>query len=178
MTENGEGFLMIQIRLAGLEDAKDLGLVQSESYRNAYKDIMPDEFLREYTPISRESYFNNALSKGTEHIAIMLVDNKTVGFLILKACSDNDLDDSYGEISAIYLLQHFRGKGFGIQLFNWGIEKLINLGFSSAALWVLKENKNAIGLYGQQEFVPDGTERVIFRGRELSQIRYQKRIVQ
>ncbi|MDQ8735873.1 GNAT family N-acetyltransferase [Paenibacillus sp. LHD-38] len=168
---------MTEIRWAKLEDARDLGLVHSESYRNAYKGVLPDEFLNQYTPISRERYFYNSLIQGTEHIAITLVNNKAVGCLMLKACSDNDLQKFSGEISAIYLLQNFRAIGLGSQLLNWGLERLKDLGYSTAVLWVLKENKNAIMFYEKQGFMRDGTERIILRGRELSQIRYQKELL-
>jgi hypothetical protein len=57
---------------------------------------------------------------------------------------------------------------------NWGLEKLKDLGYSTAILWVIKENKNAISFYEKQVFWHDGIERKIFRGIELSQIRYQK----
>lgn len=167
---------MIEIRWARLEDARNLGLVHSESYRETYKGIMPDEFLNQYTPVAREWYFY-VLIQSAERIAIMLVDNKAVGCLILKACSDKDLQKCSGEISAIYLIQNFRAIGLGKQLLNWGLEKLKDLGYTTAILWVLKENKKAISFYERQGFWHDGIERKIFRGIELSQIRYQKALI-
>ncbi|RCW40639.1 GNAT family N-acetyltransferase [Paenibacillus prosopidis] len=168
---------MIEIRWAKLEDAQDLGFVHSESYRAAYKGIIPDEYLNQCTPIVRERYFYKALIQGTEQIAIMLVDNKAVGCMILKACSDIDLQQCGGEISAIYLLQNYRGMGLGKHLLNWGIDKFKELGYGIAFLWVLKDNKNAIRFYEYQHFLCDGTERQIYRGRNLIQIRYQKTLI-
>lgn len=168
---------MTEIRWAQLKDVQDLGFVHSESYRNAYKGIMPDDYLDEYTPIVREKYFYNALLHGTEQIAVMLVDSKAVGCMIIKACSDNDLQPCSSEISAIYLLQNYKGMGLGKHLLNWGIDKLKELGYTTAILWVLKENKHAIRFYEHQHFVTDGAERQIFRGRNLIQIRYQKALL-
>ncbi|XEC96407.1 N-acetyltransferase family protein [Paenibacillus tarimensis] len=165
---------MTEIRWAQLEDTRELGFVHSEAYRNAYQGIMPDEYLNQVTPNVSERYFYNALVKETEHIAIVLNDNKAVGYMMLKACSDNDLEKTSGEISAIYLLENYRGIGLGKQLLNWGIEKLKDFGFNIIVLWVLKENIYAIRFYEQQGFVLDGTERIIIRGRELIQVRYLK----
>ncbi|WP_090799427.1 GNAT family N-acetyltransferase [Paenibacillus sp. GP183] len=82
-----------------------------------------------------------------------------------------------GEISAIYLVQNFRAIGLGKQLLNWCLEKLKDLGYTTAILWVLKENKNAISFYEKQGFWHDGIERKIFRDIELSQIRYKKALI-
>ena len=168
---------MIEIRWAKLEDARDLGFVHSESYRNTYKGIMPDDYLNQYTPIVRERYFYKALIQGAEEIAIMLVDNKAVGCLILKACTDDGIQKCGGEIAALYLIQNYRGNGLGKHLLKWGIDKLKEGGYDTALLWVLKENKHAIRFYERQNFVHDGTERLINRGRQLIQIRYQKALL-
>jgi hypothetical protein len=52
---------------------------------------MPDEYLNQFTPEGRERYFYNALIQGTERIAIALNDQKAVGYMGLKVCSDNDV---------------------------------------------------------------------------------------
>jgi hypothetical protein len=84
-------FRMTEIRWAQQEDALELGFVHSEAYRNAYQGIMPDEYLDQITPEGRERYFYNALIQGTERIAIALNDQKAVGYMGLKVCSDNDV---------------------------------------------------------------------------------------
>jgi ribosomal protein S18 acetylase RimI-like enzyme len=165
---------MSEIRWAQLEDAQELGFVHSEAYRNAYQGIIPDEYLNQVTPNVREKYFHNALIQGTERIAIALNDKKAVGCMVLKVCDDEGLKKYSGEISAIYLLQNYRGNGIGKQLLNWGIERLKDSGFIMAVLWVLKENQNAIRFYEKQGFLHDGTERIITRGRDLIQVRYLK----
>lgn len=162
---------MIDIRWASLTDAKDLGVVHSESYRTAYKGIIPDFYLNQCTPAAREEYFYYALAHSKERIAIMFVNFEAVGVLILVT----DLENNCGEISALYLKPNFRSMGLGKKLLQWGITELKTLGYSQAVLWVLKENKNAIDFYVRQGFENDGSERTIFRGRELSQMIFQKK---
>lgn len=143
---------MIEIRWAQLEDIQDLSLVYSEAYRNAYQGIIPDEYLNQVIPEVREEYFYTALTQGEERVAIAFIDN--------------------GKITAIYLLQNYRGIGLGKTLLQWGIEKLKAFGCTTVAIWVLRENPNAIRFYEKQGFVRDGAERLISRGKELIQFRY------
>lgn len=163
---------MIEIRWAQLEDIQALSLVHSEAYRNAYQGIIPDEYLNQVTLEVREEYFYTALTQGEDRVAIALIDKKTVGCMVIKACSDDDLQSHSGEITAIYLLQNYRGIGLGKTLLKWGIEKLKAFGCTTVAIWVLRENSNAIRFYEKQGFVRDGAERLISRGKELIQFRY------
>ncbi|CAG7658341.1 GNAT family N-acetyltransferase [Paenibacillus allorhizosphaerae] len=163
---------MIEIRWAQLDDIQELGFVHSEAYRNAYQGIIPDEYLNQVTPKVREEYFYRALTQGEERVAIAVIDKKTVGCMVLKSCSDDDLQSHSGEIAAIYLLKKHRGIGLGEMLLKWGIEKLKAIGCTKVVVWVLRENLNAIRFYERQGFVRDGAERLINRGKELIQFRY------
>ena len=112
-----------------------------------------------------------------EKTAIMFVDNKAMGHITVGKCRDTDLDDSYGEIWGIYLLQDYWGKGFGKKLINWGVDRIKEFGFYKATLWVLKENTNAREFYEHLGFEFDGTEKLIKIGKELIEVRYYKSFV-
>ncbi|MFD0676798.1 MULTISPECIES: GNAT family N-acetyltransferase [unclassified Paenibacillus] len=166
----------VEIRWAEYTDWKVLAHVHSESYRNAYSGIIPDYFLERFTVAKREEYYQKSLSEGIEKIALLVVDNQAAGCMIVGKCHDDDLDEKYGEIEAIYLLDAHRGKGLGKVFINWGIDRLKEFGYVKASLWVLKENINAISFYERLGFVFDGAERLINRGKELAQVRCQKTI--
>lgn len=167
----------IEVRWANYNDWKELGSVHSDSYRSAYKGIIPDDFLENFTAEKRQEYFQKVLSEGKEKIAIMFVDKKAIGFIIIGKCRDEDLDATYGEIWGIYLLKEYWGKGFGKRLINWGIDRIKENGYFRTALWVLKENENARRFYEHLGFIFDGKEKLIKRDKELVQVRYQKTFV-
>jgi GNAT superfamily N-acetyltransferase len=164
----------VKIRWANYNDWHDLGFVHSESYYDAYKGIIPDDFLDNFTVDKREKYYQISLSKGIEKIAIIFVDKKAIGFIIVGKCRDDDLDNMYGEFWSIYLLKDYWGKGYGRRLINWGIDIIKEFGYYKISLWVLKDNINARRFYEHLGFIFDGTERLITRGKELVQVRYQK----
>ncbi|MDB5054480.1 MAG: family N-acetyltransferase [Bacilli bacterium] len=163
---------MFEIRWAQLHDANILGFVHTQSYRDTYKGIMPNDFLQKFSLDKRVKCFELSLSQGIEQIAIMLVSGITVGFMMITP--PNDFSKSQTEISAIYLLKQYQGQGYGKCLLDWGLARLKELGYKKVILWVLQENKDAIRFYERQNFEFDGTEREIFRGINLRQKRYQK----
>jgi len=164
----------IEIRWANYSDWQQLGCVHSESYRSAYQSIIPDDFLEDFTVEKQQEYYREILSEGQKRIAIMFADKKAIGLIIVGKCLDEDLDETFGEIRQIYLLKEYWGKGFGKRLINWGIDKIKEYGYFRTALWVLKENVNARRFYEHLGFICDGKEKLIRRGKELVQVRYQK----
>ncbi|MCX7749376.1 MAG: GNAT family N-acetyltransferase [Clostridia bacterium] len=166
----------VEIRWADENDWHDLGVIHSGAYRSAYKNIIPDYYLQNYTVEKRQEYYRNALRAGTEKIAIMFVDGKAAGLITVGKCRDEDLDNTYGEILGIYLLEDFWGMGFGKRLIHWGSDRIKESGYSRVALWVLKENVNARRFYESLGFICDGKERLITRGKQLVQVRYKKHL--
>ena len=167
----------VEIRWANYNDWHDVDFVHSESYRSAYKGIMPDDFLGNFTVEKRQKYFQKSLSEGIEKTALIFVDHKVIGCIIVGKCRDKDLEDMFGEIWGIYLLETYWRKGFGKRLINWGLDEIRKFGYVNISLWVLKANSNARGFYEHLGFRFDGSERVITRGVKLTQVRYQKNFV-
>lgn len=89
---------MYKIRYAEINDAKVLGEIHSESWKAAYKGILPDSVLDNITADKREKYFEKALSENLEEDTLIFVDDKAVGLMTFGKCRDNDRDYTYGEI--------------------------------------------------------------------------------
>ena len=118
-----------KIRWATVDDAEELGYVHTESWKAAYKDIIPDEVLKNMNIEERQKRFEKAIKNQEEENAVLLVDEKIVGFITLGKCRDDDFDDTVGEIWGIYLLSSYWGRGLGSDLISWGIDELKNRGY-------------------------------------------------
>jgi hypothetical protein len=88
----------LEIRNAKMEDCRDLGYVHVESWKVAYKGIVPDAFLERMTIENSEKKFINAISQGLEKNIVAVKENKIVGFTCIGKCRDNDVDHTFGEI--------------------------------------------------------------------------------
>ena len=160
------------IRWAQVEDAEALGTIHAESWKTAYKNIMPDDFLNNISIEKRQKRFEQVLADKTEENAVIVYDDKVVGFICLGKARDEDLDESYGEIWGIYLHPDQWRKGFGRVLINWGVKELESRGDKKIVLWVLEENYKARSFYENIGFAQDGTFKEIKIGKVLKEMRY------
>jgi ribosomal protein S18 acetylase RimI-like enzyme len=165
---------MYKIRYANVGDAAILGKIHSQSWKVAYKDIVPEEILNNISSEKRQKYFEKALSEGWEEDAIIFKDDMAVGLICIGKCRDADKDNSYGEIWGIYLLPEYFNKGIGFELINWGISELTNRKYKKVSLWVLEENVHARRFYEKVGFNHDSTVKEITIGKKLKEYRYVK----
>ncbi len=164
------------IRYANINDSKILGDIHSQSWKMAYKKIIPDLILDNMSAEKREKYFYKALSEKLEEDVLIFKQNNPVGFMTLGKCRDEDYDSSWGEICGIYLLPTYWNQGIGTELIKWGINELKNKAFTKISLWVLEENTNARKFYEKIGFQHDGIIKVLNIGKELNEYRYIKNI--
>ncbi len=164
------------IRKATIADVNVLGYIHAESWKMAYKGIIPEHVLDNITVEKRAKRFYNALKEGSEENIIISVEGDPAGFLCLGHCRDEDLDKSHGEIWGIYLLSKYWNKGIGSMLFEHGINQLYDRGYVKVSLWVLEENTQAREFYEKRGFTFDGTVKELDIGRKLNEVRYIKEL--
>ena len=104
--------MSVFIRNADVNDCAILGKIHSESWKVAYKGIVPDSILDNMSSEKSEKRFYSSISQGLENNVLIINNDQTAGFMCLGKCRDKDLDCSYGEIWGIYLLPAFWGQGF------------------------------------------------------------------
>lgn len=166
-----------KIRYADVNDARVLGEIHSNSWKIAYRDIVPESILVNISADKRQKYFEKAISEGQEEDILIFADDKAVGFMCIGECRDDDKDDTFGEIWGIYLLPEYWNNGIGSYFINWGLNELKNRGYKKVSLWVLEENFIARKFYEKMGFKHDGTIKELTLGKKLIEIRYEKEIV-
>jgi len=165
---------MLHIRYANEGDAFTLAYIHVNSWKAAYKNIVPDEILDNLSVDKRKLYFENVIKDKSEIIVIAYKDNVAAGFMTFGKCRDDDKDSSLGEIWGIYLLPEFWRQGIGSELISWGVNSLNDLGYNKVCLWVLEENMRARKFYEKQGFIYDGTSKELLIGKPLIVLRYIK----
>ena len=147
----------VTVRTATEHDAARLAEVHIAAWRATYRGVMSDEYL-EGLDVGRASlaWRRNILEpkNGTVHLVVQS-GNDLAGFAILGA-APRDSGPGSGQLYAINVHPDWWARGLGSVLFAAVEQKLIELGFGRAFLWVEKGNNRAISFYNKRGWLDDG----------------------
>ncbi len=132
----------ITIRKATFEDAAEIANVHINSWREAYKGLISEEFLND-----RPLFFKNryelwkkvTVNDGQVTLVAECSENGVVGFVNGTNGRDESLKD-HAEVWCIYLLEKYHGKKIGFNLLKGYFGAHVELGFEKGYLWVLADN--------------------------------------
>lgn len=129
------------------DDFNAISRIYEESWKYAYKGIIPQEFLDSIPSGKWTAHLNRDGMK-----SLVLTENgKYIG--TLSFCSSRwERYADYGEIVSIYFLPEYMHKGYGNELLERGTEELKKKGFERILLWVFEENTNARMFYEKNGF--------------------------
>jgi ribosomal protein S18 acetylase RimI-like enzyme len=165
------------IRPATVDDASDIARIHVDTWRDAYKEIVPDAYLRDLSKEKRASTWTESLLRSPTGTLVTLGDiGQIVGWVSFGASRDDD-GSGIGELYAIYLQSDHWGKGYGKRLLAYAEHHLSKEGFSTITLWVLELNYRTRRFYEIAGYVADGTKKTLtICGRELIELRYRKTV--
>ena len=157
------GNMVIQHALK--EDADAIGEVHSDAWKQTYQGIFSQEYLDLDSPSIRREEFLGSLVD--EHCVYLHLeeDGQTAGIVKLVVNEDKI------EISSIYILEKYRGRGFGRKVIEYIISEYKDL---RIVLWVLEANLNARAFYEKCGFELTDKVRMIDRGGEFKQLMYMR----
>ena len=167
---------MIRKALPG--DANAIAQVHIRSWQEAYRDLMPAEFLKglDATLARRESFWVRSIESGESDVWVAELDRQVIGWISIGASRDEEAAGANaGEVMAIYVLAKCWQAGVGLALWNAGLQFLMEQGYECLTLWVLSRNERAIRFYSKAGCLEDpGSERHLQRGGvTLEEMRYR-----
>ena len=150
---------MLSLRPARPEDAAAVAGVHVRSWQVAYRGLLPDEYLDGLRPDDRVSHYTfGATDVGVPATVVAVEDGTICGFVTTGLCRDAD-EPGTGEVLALYVDPSRWGSGVGARLLAEARERLGQLGFTRALLWVLVGNDRAQRFYRIDGWWPDGGRR-------------------
>jgi len=166
----------VVIRAAELQDAEQIALVHVESWRAAYRGLLPQHVLNGLSVQSRADSWRHIMFS-RERETLLAVDPKNgsvAGFVNVGPSRDEDAGPDIGELRAIYVLEGWWDTGMGRQLHDAGLQ-VLGEQFSEVTLWVLDTNLRARAFYVRRGWHADGASKRENRGDVfLSEIRYRR----
>jgi len=167
----------MNIRPATAADADALARLHVDSWRSAYRGLVPDSYLESLNYGHGALRFRRAIASGADETYVAEDSREMLGFLTLGACRDADVDPARtGEIWGIYLAPRHWRKGIGGQLCLHAERVLASRHYLQAVLWVFEGNAAARRFYEAMGFEVDGASKMLSPGAPLKAIRYRKQL--
>ena len=165
----------MNIREATSDDASAIARVHVDSWRSAYRGLVPDDRLAKLDYAQIATRFRESIVTGSEYIYVAEKVGDVIGFLALGCCRDSDIcQKTNGEVYAMYLLPGHWRKGNGRIMCQEADLILKSQAYSQAVLWVFEENEQARRFYEAMGFAADGATKIWNMGAPLNVVRYAK----
>ncbi len=150
------------------DDRMMISKVYEESWKYAYKGIIPQDYL---DSISQGSWVKS-LDNQDWNTLICIDNGKIVG--TSSFCKSRfEQFQGWGEIISIYLLPDYIGMGYGKKLIEAVLLELKKQGYENIFLWVLEGNKRARNFYECCGFLKtDDLLENNIGGKDLREVRY------
>ena len=149
----------VVIRDAVPSDARAIAEVHVASWRWAYRDDLPAEFLDGLSVDDREQEWNQMLALDRSGAGTLVAEDRdrVVGFCGFGPSRDEDALERAAEVLTIYVLPEVLSRGIGRDLFAAALDRLRATGFDRATLWVMASNDRSRRFYERAGWSWDGT---------------------
>ena len=143
------------MRAATVDDAARVGEVHVRAWE-AYRGLLPDDFLDNFDPVARGERWGKRLAEGqAPNLLVAERDGVILGICDYGPSRDSP-DGHTGEIWMINVVPEAWGTGVGQPLFDAAVERLRGGGFDDAVLWVLEGNARGRRFYERNGWRLDG----------------------
>lgn len=163
---------MATVREATAADADAIGRVHAETWRAAYRGVLPESA---FDVEERQRWWRSVFARErhpASAVFVAEVEGTVVGF---SGVGPSREEEGVGELYTIYVEPEHWGTGAGRALIARAEEWLAAAGFSEALLWVLEGNERAERFYRAADWRHDGGRKVEeLQGAELTEVRYRK----
>jgi ribosomal protein S18 acetylase RimI-like enzyme len=163
------------VRSATGQDVQAIARIHVETWRQAYRGVVPQSYLDKLSVASREAAWVNILDQGASIVLVAEDQGSIIGFCSFGKSRDQGALGSTAELYAIYVAPPCWSTGVGRDLFRHMWQELKNSGFKRLTVWVLSENERAIRFYegaGFQHSV-DSDVTVEIGGKDLLEAKYE-----
>lgn len=141
-----------RIRRVNKEDAAALAMIQTTSWKTAFRGILSDNDLERLTDTEKAAFmYQRLLDEGIGNGYIGEIDGKAHCMAYWDSARDADMPQ-YAEIICIHSLPDNWRKGFGRQMMDRILSDISQAGFQKVMLWVFTENLRARAFYEAKGF--------------------------
>lgn len=151
--------IVLTIRAAAPEDAAAIAAFHTEVWREAYRGVVPDDYLDSVGEAERTARWSDRLASGVRPAHLALIGGRVVGVVSTSGRPDEEFPQLLPptpalELKSLYVASDLRGTGLAATLLETAV------GYRAAFLWVFEANHRAVAFYRRQGFRPDGAAKI------------------
>jgi GNAT superfamily N-acetyltransferase len=170
------------VRSPEISDAQQIARAKNDSWRDAYRGLLPDSILDALDDARATTQWAHWLRDGYENAGlpaeIRVATNGAQAVVGVSAFgADRDVpDDAHrGELWVLYVAPSHWGRGYGYALLRDAEQALAVTGRHDLSLWVLEGNDRAIRFYEREGWLADDGKKS-FGDSGLYEVRYRKQV--
>ena len=163
--------LQAHIRRATVHDAPEIARVNLDTWRVAYRGLLPTAYLDKLSLAKGEQAQREHLAMPDQARFLAVSPQKALGF---SAVGRNrvPVEGFDGELYGLYVRPAFQRLGLGSRLFGASVQWLKDEGYRSMIVWVLKDNPARV-FYEEAGGRPLPTTRMrMFSGTRMMEVSY------
>jgi len=130
----------MQIRTAQVGDEQSIAGVIIDTWKVAYRGIVPDSFLDSLTTEKHEELFRRNITDKTE--TILVLENHEKQIVGVVSGGQDRLGNYDCELVAIYILPDYQKMSYGKCLFRQLIEEHKKYQYKSMIIWTFRDNRD------------------------------------
>jgi ribosomal protein S18 acetylase RimI-like enzyme len=170
------------VRSAVIDDAPAIARVHVASWRSTYRTQLPADFLDSLTETGYTDRWRRFIGEASNRVYVVEDGGDLVGFA--SGGRERAGETGYtGELYAIYVLDAYQRRGYGMELVRAVVAGLRELGLEDMIIWVLRDNVAARlfyerlgGVYVRSQPITIGSatlEEVSYGWPRLDGVRYR-----
>lgn len=127
---------VVDVRLAGLDDAGAIARIHVETWRTTYAGMLPDDLLIRMSQDGQTRLWQRMLRDGE---TVLVAEDPAVGIVGFGSYGPNrsGRGEFTGEVYTLYVLPDYQGRGLGQGLLGALFAALQREGHETALIWVL-----------------------------------------
>lgn len=133
-----------QVRPATVSDAKTIGEIHVCTWQEAYKGILPDDYLSALSAEKRQAFWREAIKLGEPQVLVATEGKEVVGFAAFDRSRDKGTPPTTGEIWAIYVDPSYWDSGVGLALWDAVRDGLQDEGCTQVTIWLPLRGQRAL----------------------------------
>ena len=159
------------VRPAEIEDAAAIAKVHVDTWRTAYRGLLPDDYLASLDEAGYEERWRRTLAAGSSRVYVAEDGRLVVGFA--SAGRERAGEGEFtGELYAIYVLDSAQGRGHGRRLVQAVVQGLREMDLGDMIVWVLRDNHPARRFYERLGGVYVRSQPITIGSAQLQEVSY------